>query len=61
MDFANDWEEREKERRTKLEELQEELGFPKEVKSSDKGYPEVAEEPHLPWDVNEAGVPRKKK
>lgn len=53
---AKDWDDMEDERRSKLEELQKELGFPLDVKADKQsGYPEVKENAHLPWSVNESG------
>ena len=56
MKHASDWEATEAERRTKLREFQDELGFPQQVDADpNKGYPEVEEETHLPWNVNVSG------
>jgi hypothetical protein len=57
ISVANDWEGTEEERRSKLEELQKEYGFPEAVElDKGVGWPASVEKASLPWNVNEAGA-----
>ena len=50
MEYASDHKQMEKDRRTRLEKFQNELGYPEEVvHDQDKGFPEVEEDDTLPW------------
>ena len=62
MEYASNWEETEEDRRTKLEKLHEDLGVPPRVphtwddNEGSKGYPEVAEDKPLPWNMTDGVV-----